>query len=217
LAQFKLDGATIYDWEDMAAFRRDEKNYLLIGDIGDNKANRETLQEFLKLFLVQEPDAGSLPVGEATLPLARTIVVRYEDGQHDCEALAVDAERNVALLLTKELDTECSLFEVPLDAAEGEPVVAKRVAQVPLPLVTAMDISPDGKRLAVLGGVHAFEYVRGEKESWPTALARVPRRYALPSLAQPEAIAYDQGGKAILVTSEGEHPPLWELKLPVAE
>ena len=106
----------VWDWEDMAAFRRDGKSYLLIGDIGDNKANRETIKQPLKLLLVQEPDAGSLPAGETTLPIERTIQFRYEDGPHDCEALAVDAKRNVALLLTKELDTECSLYEVPLDA-----------------------------------------------------------------------------------------------------
>ena len=80
-----------------------------------------------------------------------------------------------------------------------------------------MDISPDGKRLVVLGGVHAFEYVRGDKERWTNALTRVPRRYALPKLEQPEAIAYDREGTAILVTSEGQHPPLWELKLPAGE
>jgi hypothetical protein len=201
----------------MAAFGRDGQNYLLIGDIGDNKAGRESLKQPLKLFLVKEPSTENLATGEASLPVQRIIEFHYEDGQYDCEALAVDAERNVALLLTKELDTECSLYEVPLDSAEGEPVVAKRVAKVPLPLVTAMDISPDGKRLVALGGVHAFEYVRGEREKWAEAIARVPRRYALPKLAQPEAIAYDRDGKSILVTSEGEHAPLWELKLPDAE
>jgi WD40 repeat protein/tRNA A-37 threonylcarbamoyl transferase component Bud32/tetratricopeptide (TPR) repeat protein len=214
LARFKIEGATIYDWEDMAAFRQGEQNYLLIGDIGDNKANRQSLQKFLTLFLMKEPDASKLSLGERTLPLERAITLRYEDGPHDCEALAVDAERNVAYLLTKELDAECSLFEVSLEAAGGEQVVAKRIAKLPLPLVTAMDISPDGRRLVVLGGVHAFEYVRGDSEKWTEALSRVPRRYILPKLEQPEAIAYDREGKALIVTSEGEHPPLWELKLP---
>jgi hypothetical protein len=213
LARYGLAGATIFDWEDMAAFRREGQNYLLIGDIGDNKRDRESLT----FFLVKEPDVAELPASPASVPLERTIQVRYEDGPHDCEALAVDAERNVALFLTKELDSECALFELPLDAAGDQPVVARRVAKLSLPLVTAMDISPDGRRLVVLAGVHAFEYARGENEKWTDALARIPRRYVLPSLTQPEAIAYDRDGKAILVTSEGEHPPLWELKLPAGE
>jgi hypothetical protein len=142
--------------------------------------------------------------------------MRYEDGQYDCEALAVDGERNVALLLTKELDAECSLFEVTLDAGD-QPAVAKRVARLPLPLVTAMDISPDGRRLVVLGGVHAFEYSRAAGEKWMDALSRIPRRYTLPALTQPEAIAYDSDGKSLLVTSEGVNPPLWQLQLPAAE
>jgi WD40 repeat protein/tetratricopeptide (TPR) repeat protein/tRNA A-37 threonylcarbamoyl transferase component Bud32 len=217
LARYKVEGATIYDWEDMAAFHKGGQNYLLIGDIGDNKANRETLQQYLKLLVLKEPDVAALPAGDVTLPVERTISFRYEDGQHDCEALAVDVERNSALLLTKELDVECSLFEAPLSAASDEPVVAKRIARLSLPLVTAVDISPDGRRLVVLGGVHALEYVRSDGENWTEALARAPRRYALPPLAQPEAIGYDRKGKALVVTSEGEHPPLWELKLPAGE
>jgi WD40 repeat protein/tetratricopeptide (TPR) repeat protein/tRNA A-37 threonylcarbamoyl transferase component Bud32 len=217
LARYKLEGRAVYDWEDMAAFRQGGQDFLLIGDIGDNKANRETLQEFLKLLVLKEPDVAILPAGDVSLLVERTIAIRYEDGQHDCEALAVDAERNVALLLTKELDAECSLYEAPLDAAADAPVMANRIARLRLPLVTAMDISADGRRLAVLGGVHAFEYVRGPEEKWTAALARAPRRYALPALAQPEAIGYDREGKALVVTSEGEHPPLWELKLPSGE
>jgi hypothetical protein len=217
LARFTVEGASIYDWEDMAAFRRDGQSYLLIGDIGDNMARRESLKKFVTLYLVKEPDTSSLPDANATVPVDQAIQLRYEDGPHDCEALAVDAQRNVAYLLTKELDAECSLFELSLAAAGSEPMVAKRVAKLPLPLVTAMDISPDGRRLAVLGGVHAFEYVRGEQEPWTDALARVPRRYVLPQLSQPEAIAYDRDGTALIVTSEGAHPPLWELKLPAGE
>src|SRR6185503_18599170 len=38
LGRYDLEGATIFDWEDMAAFRRDDHNYLVIGDIGDNAA-----------------------------------------------------------------------------------------------------------------------------------------------------------------------------------
>jgi WD40 repeat protein/tRNA A-37 threonylcarbamoyl transferase component Bud32/tetratricopeptide (TPR) repeat protein len=214
VAQVTLQDTTVFDWEDMAAFVRDGQNYLLIGDIGDNNQMRERP---VQLLLVKESSFADGSAGDSTLPVDRAITVEYEDGHHDCEALAVDAERNVALLLTKELDALCSLYEVSLDAPGDQPAIAKRVARLPLPLVTAMDISPDGRRLVVLGGVHAFEYVCAANEPWTAALARVPRRYVLPALEQPEAIAYVRDGKAILVTSEGEHPPLWELKLPVDE
>jgi serine/threonine protein kinase/WD40 repeat protein/tetratricopeptide (TPR) repeat protein len=209
LARYDLETDKPNDWEDLCSFVKDDKRYLLIGDIGDNFHRR---QEVL-LHLVREPDLEKLPDDVGKLPIESTIAFKYEDGRHDCEALAVDVERNVALLITKELDESCLLFEVPLDKA-GKPVVAKKVRELKLPLVTAMDISPDGRRLVVLGGLHAFEYTRAEGETWQKALDRVPRRYALPEAKQAEAIAYRRDGKALLLTSEGERSPLWEMELP---
>ena len=117
------------------------------------------------------------------------------------------------MLLTKELAEECWLYEAPLAGSAGETRVARRAAKLKVPLATAMDLSPDGKRLAVLGGLHAFEFQRREGEVWPAALARSPRRYALPALAQGEALCYRQDGRALIVTSEGARPPLWEITL----
>jgi hypothetical protein len=194
----------------MCAFRRDGTNYLLIGDIGDNAAQRTDC----RLHLLKEPGTGKPSQEPTTVPVATSIAFTYEDGPHDCEALAVDAERNVALLVTKELDESCALFEVPLERPGDEPVVAHRAGALKLPLVTALDVSPDGRRLVALCGLHAFEWSRNEKESWDAALEGVPRRYALPELPQPEAITYRSDGKALLLTSEGEKQPLWEVVLP---
>ncbi len=210
LARFDLANAEIFDWEDMAAFRRGGEDFLLIGDIGDNDEVRKSLT----LYLVKEPDAVSPSPEPEKLAIDETIPLRFEDGPHDCEALAVDAERNVIMLLTKELAEECWLYEAPLVGAASETRVARRTAKLSVPLATAIDLSPDGKRLAVLGGLHAFEYERREGEAWPAALARVPRRYALPALAQSEALCYRHDGQALVVTSEGARQPLWEITLP---
>jgi hypothetical protein len=210
LGRYDLQHVKPFDWEDMCAFRRDGTNYLLIGDIGDNAAQRNDC----RLHLLKEPEIGNLSPDPTTVPVVATIPFTYEDGPHDCEALAVDAERNVALLITKELDESCGLFEIPLERPGDKPVVARRVRALKLPLVTAMDISPDGRRLIALCGLHAFEWNRREQVSWHTALAEVPRRYALPELPQSEAIAYRRDGKAFFLTSEGERQPLWELELP---
>ena len=209
LARYDLADAEIFDWEDIAAFRRGGEDFVLVGDIGDNGEARKSLT----LYLVKEPAAASPPVEPAKLPLHEKITLQFEDGPHDCEALAVDAERNVIMLLTKELAEECWLYEAPLLAGIGETRVARRAAKLSVPLATAMDLSPDGKRLAILGGLHAFEFERREGEAWPAALARIPRRYALPALAQGEALCYRQDGLALLVISEGVKQPLWEIRL----
>jgi len=209
IGRYDLKDATAFDWEDMCAFRRGEVNYLLVGDIGDNRIARTDC----KLHLLKEPDISQRSDEVVAVPLHATIPFEYEDGPHDCEALAVDAERNVALLITKELDESCRMYEVSLEPPGDKPAVAKRLREIKLPLVTAMDISPDGRRLVVLGGLHAFEFTRGERESWLQAMDRPARRYVLPHARQAEAICYRADGKALLVTSEGINTPLWEMML----
>src|SRR5262245_45228627 len=50
LATLRID-VTKTDWEDIAAFRLDGRNYLLIADTGDNGGLRRTLQ----LHVIEEP------------------------------------------------------------------------------------------------------------------------------------------------------------------
>jgi hypothetical protein len=77
-----------------------------------------------------------------------------------------------------------------------------------------MDISPDGRRMAILTGLHVLEYRRNEQETWAAAVARPPLRLEIPQLPQGEAVAYRRDGKSLLLTSEGLHSPLWQVKLP---
>ena len=74
-------------------------------------------------------------------------------------------------------------------------------------------LSPDGRHLVLLSGLHASLYTRQEDEPWSTALQRLPQRIALPVIKQAEAIAYSRDGKSLYLTSEGDQSPLWELKL----
>jgi hypothetical protein len=80
-----------------------------------------------------------------------------------------------------------------------------------------MDIAPDGRRLAILTGLHVLEYARGEQETWAAALARPPRRLEIPQLSQGEALAYRRDGQALLLTSEGPREPLWQITPPSPE
>ncbi len=208
-ARFDLVDTKAFDWEDICAFERDGQKYLLLGDIGDNLTRRENLV----LHLVREPEAESVSETPQALAVEKSIRFVYEDGSHDCEALAVDSQRNVVMLITKEVAEECSLFELSLDADTNTVSTAKRIARLKIPFVTAMDIAPDQKRLSILGGQHVFEYERADGELWADGLRRMPRRYRLPKMAQAEALAYVNQGQSVLVTSEGKNEPLWLLEL----
>jgi WD40 repeat protein/tetratricopeptide (TPR) repeat protein/tRNA A-37 threonylcarbamoyl transferase component Bud32 len=215
LARFDLEGIEAFDWEDMGAFEFEGERYLIVGDIGDNFTRREELQ----LHVVKEPKEADCTSEVGRLAVEKTLRFRFEDGAFDCEAMTVDVRRGVVLLATKQLSEECSLYELPLDLQSDDLLTARRVAQLRIPFVTAMDISPDQRRLVFLGAQHAFEYARSPEapdEPWAAAVSRPPRRYRLPVLPQAEALAFVDEGQALIVTSEGVKQPIWRIDLPAA-
>jgi hypothetical protein len=214
---FEVTGAKADDWEDICSFEKDGKGWLLIGDTGDNKSKRKGVA----LYLVEEP--RSLPprdAAAASLPVARRLQVRYEDGAHDCEGLAVDPVSEKVLLVTKVRSGEVrpAIYFVALGTLLGAPVdgpvEARKLADLPPPvplLTTALDVSPDGLRLVVLSYGDAYGWVRTKDEHWPAALARPPVRLAMPKRGQGEAVCFGRDGRALYLTSEGQPCPVWEL------
>lgn len=214
---FDVTGAKADDWEDLCSFEKDGKGWLLIGDTGDNKSKRKGVT----LYLVEEP--RSLPPPDATgtsVAVARRLQVRYEDGAHDCEGVAVDPVSEKVLLVTKVRSGEVrpAIYFVALGALLGAPVegpaVAKRLADLPAPvplLTTALDVSPDGLRLVVLSYGDAYGFSRTKDEHWDAALARAPVRIQLPRRGQGEALCFGRDGRTLYLTSEGQPCPVWEL------
>lgn len=220
LARFAVDGVANTDWEDLAVFERDGKPYLLIADTGDNGGLRRTLQ----LHVLAEPAA----LRDATLTPAWSIAFRWPDGARDSEAVAVDAASGQALLVSKKRRPP-ELFAVPLRPTERR-VVARQLgtlAGIPQPTprerqarhsraalkgqVTAADVSPDGRRLAVMTYHDVAVYARADGEPWRDAIARPPAVRALPWIPQAEAMAWSAGGRGLFATGEFTPAPLFFL------
>ena len=218
IATLRLAGVDNTDWEDLAAFELDGRRYLLVADTGDNGGLRKTLQ----LHVVAEPDR----LADATVSPAWSIVFRWPDGARDCEAVAVDAARGEVLLVSKKRQPP-ELFALPLRPAGDEPLVARRLGTlhgVPQgdgdevranpdlarvrSQVTAVDIAPDGRAMAVLTYRDVLVYTRRGRETWAQALARRPRVHPLPWLPQAEALAWSADGRALYATGEISPSPL---------
>lgn len=135
LSRWKIRGATNRDWEDMASFSIDGRPVLVVGEIGDNFERWGTY----KLYFVEEPelplaDDDSEGAKEATTSVAAsggknqvldplyTLTFRYEDGNHNCEAIAVDPERKEILLITKtsSLFGEAGVYRIALPELSHE-------------------------------------------------------------------------------------------------
>jgi len=116
-------GADNVDWEDIASFELGGRAYILIADLGDNRARRGNYS----FYVIEEPDPAQLsPQKELIVPVAWQVPVAYPDGSHDCEAVAVDpgaapdgSEGRVYILLKREHPAR--LFTVPLKPAAVVP------------------------------------------------------------------------------------------------
>jgi hypothetical protein len=206
-ATIMLDGAEAVDWEDMCAFQRDGKDFLLIGDVGDNRRRRKSVS----LYLLEEPHLDPYSKRNPDrASVSLTFRVVYADGPQDCESLAVHASTGKAYLVSKNWTSTCVVHEVamPVTAVE-QPLVAKRIATLPILGATAMDISPDGRRAVIQTYFDAYEYSRLDDESWAEAFAGQPRQLRMPRRRQGETVCYGADGKTLFLLEEADSPTLW--------
>ncbi|WP_363796458.1 hypothetical protein ABU614_13930 [Lysobacter firmicutimachus] len=221
LATLRIDGVTKTDWEDIAAFELDGRAYLLIADTGDNGGLRRSLQ----LHVIEEP----AKLENARLKPAWSIAFRWPDGARDCEAVAVDVQRKQVLLISKKRRPP-ELFALPLMPAGNALQTATRLgalAGIPEPdaqtlrnsparaklqgQVTAADVSPDGRTLAVMTYRYLLLYPRAPRQTWAESVAAKPRISDLPWLPQAEALGWSADGRSLYATGEFIPAPLYRI------
>ncbi len=228
----RVAGATNRDWEGLDTFVWQGRPMILIADVGDNQQRHERHT----LYVVEEPGPGRDRLRRSgTVEVAWRIDFTYPDGKHDAEGVAVDAAAGEILILTKR-DEPPLLFAVPLSATvAGRFVTARRVGgveRIPPPSdqdrrhafgafysqPTALDLSPDGRKMVVLTYQHAYLFSRMPKDSWASTvrerpgLIRLPPPYEGRLLRQREAICFSPDAMSLLVTSEGVRPGIFELR-----
>ena len=201
LGTSQVRGAEAEDWEDMVSFTAGGKPYLGMGDLGDNELRRT----HCTIYLAEEP---ANPKND--MQVQRQIDFTYEDGPHDCEALGFDAVRGEFLMIEKRDDPRCRVYLLPWTRA-NKSAVARSIAVIEAPFVTAMDISPDGLRAIVLTRDDAREFCRASDESWAAAFARPAQSVTMPSRRQGESICYGADGYTLFLTSEKRPVPLFKI------
>jgi hypothetical protein len=154
LKEFEVKNAKNEDWEDLAA---DPDGNVYIGDLGNNQHNRQ------ELLIYKIPDPRSEPGNKIE---AKQIRFRYpaekgggskgENRRHDAEALFY--REGFLYIITKDrarpFTGEAFIYKVPAKEGTYEarpvgnftPCRERGVCEI-----TAADISPDGKRVVLLG------------------------------------------------------------------
>ena len=207
-----LQGASAFDWEDMSA----QKDWIYAGDIGDNLRLRQNIQIYR--FRSPQLKAGALQ-GELNLSSKQwqLTTLRFPDGAHNCESLAVAPDGRI-LLVTKEENGVSGFFVWNRAWKNGTSATLSHMGsykfggEAPLSkLTTGADFSPDGRRLVVTTYTDLYEFRLAKPFNFGS-LEFKPAVQELPAQKQCEAVCYSLDGKTIYSTSEGKNASVWALR-----
>lgn len=193
------DGETVAvtSWEgepsDIEAISSLPAGDLLVGDIGDNLGERESI-ELLRV-----------PFGEDGTVEPVSYELHYPDGPHDAEALLVHPETGQVLVVAKEFIG--GLYAAPTKLSADGANELEQIGEDLLPVATDGAFFPDGKHFVLRGYGDAAFY------RWPSL--EPVGEIELPEQEQGEGIAVDQDG-TVYLSSEGLYSEVLRLGLPKA-
>jgi hypothetical protein len=212
VAAYTVPNATNIDWEDMAV-ARDRRGVpsVWLADIGDNDARRTEV----RIYRVDEPRGPAAGQPEVWR-------LRYPDGPHDAESLAV-APGGAVFIVTKSLLGSSAVYGVPARPAGVQTL--RKIGEIRFAFTgtrggpnvvgqltaTGAAFSRDGTLLAVRTYTDAYLW-RVVGGNVAAALHTAPVRVALPPQPQGEGITVD--GSRLLVDSEGRRSAVYAVPLP---
>ena len=189
----RVEGSKNYDWEDIAL---DGKGNLIIADVGNNSGKRKQLM----LHFVREPRPGDTVVRPT-----QTLRVHYEDQKEaspdfDCEAVFC-ADDRIFFLTKRRSDGHTVLYRLSGDS-ERRSNALRCVSSFPVDgMVTAADVSPDGKMVAVLTytAVWIFDFDHRNGDIFNGRVRRMPF-FAW----QGEGLAFDGNSSLVVANEQGQ-------------
>ncbi len=197
-----LEGMVNTDWEDMAQ----DRDFIYIGDIGNNSGNRKDLHILRISKESLEKDMLQIDSISYSYEDQEDFTPRPQATDFDCEAIII--HRGQIFLFTKEwISAGTTVYTLPVSSGNH---VARKVSSYPVEgLITGADISADGSMIILCGYsslIQPFLYVmkdpsgKGfEKEDlFGGSLQRIP--LALPYF-QVEGIAI-KNEKDIFISNE---------------
>ncbi len=212
LATHTLAGAFALDWEDMAIGPGPDasRDYLYLGDIGDNGQIRPEIY----VYRIPEPVVDPAKTGVvAESADVQRFTLKYPDGPHNCETLLVHPKSGALYLVTKEPAGMCFIYRCATPRP-GQTQTLTKVADLKppdgRPNATGGDISPDGLRVVVCNYDTLWEFRASPEQPFDAVWRTTPLVLDMPIPG--EAIAYSADGKALLISKEGRHAPIYELR-----
>jgi len=226
-----LDKVDHRDWEDMAVGPGpiDGKNYVYVGDIGDNSAKHK----FKFIYRFEEPTINWKKTRDTTLTKIDTIKFQLPDAPRDAESLMVDPLTRDIYIISKR-EEKVNLYKLPYPQSTTDEITAelalpqltfnqyqeKVVSQKDGKILTngyasdyfnqvvGCNISKDGSEVLIKSYSSVYYWKRNENESITEMLKRTPIRLPYVPEPQGEAITFDVKGKGYFTLNEkfGKYP-----------
>ncbi len=198
-ATVEFTGMQARDWEDIALMERGGRHYLVVGDIGDNKAQYEQVY----IHLLEEPQLALSdgPIDTLVDMEVRTYTFTYPEGPRDAESLFYDpVSRQLYLITKRELHVSVYRVDFPDHPERTGALILE--TSLPLTYVTAADMSVDGTELVVKNLLEIHYWHRNEGESVVDMLRRPSIRLPYSPEPQGEAITFRRDGQGYVTISE---------------
>jgi len=169
------------DWEDITSVPVEDTRWLVVGDIGDNKAKRKSI----KLYFTEEPRREDDDHYHGKLELKHWLELTYPDKPRDCESMAYDPIGKQILFLSKR-DKPSHLYAVNLETALTQKSAELKflgeiaLLRPPTPAnraqfggrtdfisqPTGFDISADGSEAVIITYRSLYRFQREQDEDW---------------------------------------------------
>ena len=190
-----LQGVDVVDPEDIASTADGD---LILADIGDNAVARKSVQ----LYRFREPALN------ANSAEAKRIDLRYPDGPHNAEALAVSADGSDAFIFTKEPTGVAAVFRADLTATSEQ--VMTQIGQVTIKgesgykanLISAADAV--GASVVLRSFQYGYFLPVPSGGNMSDAAKATPVRFIVPQMAQAEALCVSPDGRTLVTASESQ-------------
>jgi PKD repeat protein len=213
LGTYTLQGAEVKDWEDMALGPGPvaDKQYLYVGDIGDNNTDRNSV----KVYRAPEPPIDVDQAGVmAAIGGVEALSFTYPGGARDSESLLVDPVSGDLFLVTKVVGASAGVFRAaaPLQSGALEHVADADLGA--MGLATGGSVSAAGDWVVVRSYFSARMWSRPQGMPLAQAFLSTPCTVPLAMEIQGEAIAFAAEGLTYYTVSEGETPPLFRFDSP---
>jgi hypothetical protein len=197
LHSFRIKGTFNFDWEDIAIYTNPKTggSKIYIGDIGDNYAIRQHIQ----IIVIDEP--ASLEKSDTVIQQVSNLILKYEDGARDAEALIVDPVTSEIFIITKR-EEFVRLYSPGVINNMADTLELNYLSSLPFHNITAGDISADGSEILLKNYNAIFYWKRMENESFPEAISKPYELLPYNPEPQGESIAWEINGRGFYTLSE---------------